>query len=93
MSFRRSITKKRATDAWLAGDRRGVWRLTPNPSSACAYGCDRCRDMTTTDAMHGTVAASVVCCISGILGVAQRNAIDTLLGLAPDASVGRDRRV
>jgi ABC-type uncharacterized transport system ATPase subunit len=48
--------------------------------------------VTTTDAMHGTVAASVVCCISGVLGVGQRNAIDTLLGLAPDASDGLARK-
>jgi hypothetical protein len=101
-----SITKKQATDARLAGDRRGVWRLTPNPSSACVRGCDRHGDVTTTDAVHGTVAASVVCCSSGVLCTARCNAIDALLGLAPDASdslackqplcaasVGRDRRV
>jgi hypothetical protein len=51
--------KKRATDARLAGDRRGVRRLTPNPSSACARGCDRRGDVIVTDAVHGTVVASV----------------------------------
>jgi hypothetical protein len=58
----------------------------PNPSSAYARGCDRRRDMTMTDVMHGTIAASVVCCSSGVLGAARRNATDALLDLAPDAS-------
>jgi hypothetical protein len=39
-----------------------------------------------TDVMHGTVAASVVGCSSGVLGAARRNATDALLDLAPDAS-------
>jgi hypothetical protein len=87
-------------------DRRRVRRLTPNPSSACARGCDRRGDVTTTDVVHGNVAASIMCCSSDVLGAARRNATDALLGLAPDASdglarkqplyaasVGRDRRV
>jgi hypothetical protein len=79
-------------EARLAGDRRGVRRLTLNPSSACAHGCDRRGDVTATDAVHGTVAASVVCCSSGVLCAARRNAIDVLLGLARDASDGLARK-
>jgi hypothetical protein len=44
-----------------------------------------------TDAVHGTVAMSVVRCYSGDLGAARRNTTDTSIGVSLDTSDGPAR--